>query len=232
LVKLLIQPELDLDINKIYQGDCLGIMKEIPDKSIDLVLTDPPYGINENNKKNLSRGSRAKPIDYGDFTWDKKKIGKEYFNEIFRISKNQIIFGGNYYGAILGDTSCYLVWDKLNGNNHFADCELAWTSFNKAVRKFTFRWAGMLQQDMKNKEKRYHPTQKPIKLFEQILLKYSKENDIILDPFAGSGTTALACMSTNRHYILIEKEPKYYDMILQRIDETRGVMNSTELFNK
>jgi len=207
-----------MEINKVYHGDCLDIMKTLPGKSIDLILTDPPYGINENNKKNLSRRQLTTCTDYGDYEWDRNKISKEYFDEIFRISKNQIIFGGNYYGSILGDTNCYLVWDKVNYDNDFADCELAWTSFKTAVRQFTFQWNGMLQGDMKNKEKRYHPTQKPVKLFEWILNKYSNPNDIILDPFAGSGTTAIASIRQNRNYILIEKEEKYIDIINERIE--------------
>ena len=111
--------------NTTIQGDCLEIMKQMPDKCIDLVLTDPPYGIGESNEKNASRGKLAQTTDFGHYEWDKEKISKEYFDEMVRISKNQIIFGGNYYGSILGDTSCYIVWDKNNGDNDFADCELA-----------------------------------------------------------------------------------------------------------
>jgi site-specific DNA-methyltransferase (adenine-specific) len=143
---------------------------------------------------------------------------KEIFTEIFRISKNQIIFGGNYFIEYLKNGPCWLVWDKDNSGN-FADCELAWTSFDTAVRKFTWRWNGMLQQDMKHKEKRYHPTQKPIPLFEQILRMYSKPTDLILDPFLGSGTTAIACEQLGRKWIGIEKEPKYCEIARERIKQ-------------
>ena len=208
---------MDLPINQIICGDCLEVMKTFPDKSIDLVLTDPPYGINENNEKNASRGKLAKTTDFGHYEWDKNKIGKEFFSEIFRISKNQIIFGGNYYGSILGDTSCYIVWDKDNGENDFADCELAWASFKSAVRKFKFRWNGMLQEDMKHKEPRYHPTQKPVEFMKWILDKYSEPTDVILDPFLGSGTTVIAAKQLHRRYIGIEISPKYCEIAKQRL---------------
>jgi len=192
-------------------------MREMPDKCVDLVLTDPPYGIGESNERNATRGNACRPTDYGHYTWDSKRIPPEYFDEIRRISQNQIIFGGNYYGSILGDTSCYIVWDKDNGENDFADCELAWTSFKTAVRKFKYRWNGMLQENMRDKEKRIHPTQKPVALFEWILRLYSKPGDIILDPFLGSGTTVAACINLERQYIGIEISPDYVLASQQRI---------------
>ena len=206
-------------IDKVICGDCLEVMKEIPDKTVNLVLTDPPYGIKESNEKNRTRARLAKTTDFGHYDWDKQKVKKEYFEEIRRVSKNQVIFGGNYYASILGDSSCWLVWDKDNGKNDFADCELAWTSFKTAVRKFKWRWKGMLQEDMKNKEKRVHPTQKPLPLFKWILEKYSQPNDVILDPFLGSGTTAVACLELNRHFIGIELSSEYCEIAKKRIRE-------------
>jgi len=206
-----------LELNKIYNMDCLDGMKQLDDNSIDLVLTDPPYGINENNKRNISRAKMAKPIDYGDYDWDKNKIDKEYFDEMLRVSKNQIIFGGNYYTNFLYPTSCWIVWDKDNGHSDFADCELAWGSFNSAVRKFKWRWLGLYQERMKYKEKRYHPTQKPLPLFRWILEKYSKENDIILDPFLGCGTTAIGCKELNRRFIGIDINEKYIEIANRRL---------------
>ena len=164
---------------------------------------------------NCGRGAIITPKRYPAFD-DSHAPGNQYFEEIFRVSRNQIIFGGNYFIEHLYNSACWIVWDKDNSGN-FADCELAWTSFKTAVRKFKFRWNGMLQEDMKNKEFRYHPTQKPIPLFNWILKNYSSEGQTILDPFAGSGTTALACIKTNRNYICIEKEPKYIDIINKRI---------------
>jgi len=212
-----------LEINRVYCGDCLELMKEIPDKSIDLVLTDPPYGIlnscgwiNQPGK----RIGKAPQIDYSvSFDWDERPE-KETFDEIIRVSNNQIIFGGNYFP--LPPSSCWIVWDRRNGECSFADCELAWTSFNTATRIFRYRWQGMLQEDMSHKEERVHPTQKPLKLIEWCLLKYSQPGDTILDPFLGSGTTAVACVKTGRNYIGIEKEPKYVEIALKRLEKVNN----------
>lgn len=212
-------PRLRYDGNKFIEyhiGDCLDLMQKMKDNSVDLVLTDPPYGIGESNEKNAGRGFFARPTDYGHYEWDKERVGKEYFDEMFRISRNQIIFGGNYYLDYLPPTSCFIVWDKENGKNDFADCELAWTSFKSAVRLFKFRWAGMLQGNMKNKEKRVHPTQKPIALFSWILEKYSKPGDLICDPFFGSGTTLKACQLTGRNGIGFEISKEYEPIIRKR----------------
>lgn len=208
-------------INTIINNDCTNILKKLPDKSIDLILTDPPYGIGESLKNNKSRGKLAKAKDYGHKDWDKNIPSKEIFDEMFRVSKNQIIFGGNYFVKYLDNSSCWLVWNKNNGNNDFADCELAWTSFKTAVRKYDWTWNGMLQQNMKNKDIRIHPTQKPLGLFEKILLDYSKENDLILDCFGGSGTTAVACYNTNRRFICIEKDKEYYEKSIERLNEVK-----------
>jgi len=197
--------------------DCLEGMREMDDNSIDLILTDPPYGIGESNEKNAGRGGLAQPTDFGHYTWDKERLGKEYFDEMLRVSKNQIIFGGNYYIDYLKPTSCFIVWDKENGMNDFADCELAWTSFKSTVRIFRWQWNGMLQGNMRDKEKRVHPTQKPIPLFVWILEKYSKPGDLILDPFLGSGTTLKACRMTNRNGKGFELNPAYASVIEKRI---------------
>jgi site-specific DNA-methyltransferase (adenine-specific) len=201
-----------------YLGDCLEIMPTLEQK-FDLVLTDPPYGICEAKGKNKSRGVFAVSKDYGYLNWDDKIPCKEIFDLMFEISNNQIIFGGNYFVEYLKNSPCWIVWDKDNGNTDFADSELAWTSFKSAVRNFKWKWQGMLQQDMKNKEERFHPTQKPIGLFSLILNKYSEVNQTIFDPFGGSGTTALACIKTNRRFVVIEKEPAYFDIICKRIKE-------------
>ncbi len=211
------QEKIGLPINQIICGDCLEVMKTFPDKSIDLVLTDPPYG-GILNKKSGHGKLKESVKRYGDNDWDYKP-SKEVFEEIMRISKNQIIFGGNYYGSILEDTSCYIVWDKDNGENDFADCELAWTSFKSAVRKFKWRWNGMLQEDMKHKELRYHPTQKPVELMKWILGKYSEPTDLILDPFLGSGTTAVAAKQLHRRFIGIEISQKYCEIAKQRLGQ-------------
>lgn len=204
--------------NKIINADCSDVMKQLPDKSVDLVLTDPPYGIGEAAGKNKTRvGGLAQAKDYGFKDWDNSTPSIEVFNEIKRVSKNQIIFGGNYFQ--LPPTNCWVVWDKVNYGNDFADCELAWTSFQTAVRKFEFQWNGMLQGDMRNKEVRIHPTQKPRQLFMMILEKYAQQGQIILDCFSGSGTTALACHDLGLDFICIEKDKDYYEASVKRLEE-------------
>lgn len=207
---------------KLYYGDCLEIMREMPDKSIDLVLTDPPYGINITSGNRIGSSRWAKSTFYNNCYCDKKKIHNEYFNQIKRISKNQIIFGGNYYGSILGDTSCYIVWDKDNSGD-FADCELAWTSFKTAVRKIKWRWNGCMQEDMSRKEKRVYPTQKPVPVMGWILRNYSKPGQTIMDPFCGSGSTLVACeVLGDRQWIGVDKELKAMEIAKRRIiQETR-----------
>lgn len=195
--------------NRVIWGDCLEGMKLLPDKSIDLIITDPPYGIGEAAGKNKSRSVLARSKDYGELRWDDEGPSSVIFDEMKRVSKNQIIFGGNYFAACLGNSSCWIVWDKDNGENDFADCELAWTSFPSAVRKFKFKWQGMLQEDMKHKEIRVHPTQKPAELIRWLLGKFAKQGEIILDPFMGSWTTARACKDLGFTFLGFELEENY-----------------------
>src|SRR3990167_5496161 len=228
----------ELELNKIHNIDCLEFMKTLPDKCIDLVLTDPPYGINvgkpftrERERERVKVGG-AKPFGKKGQSWYKGSIApksylgfddtripnREVFNEMIRISKNQIIFGGNYFVEHLSNSSCWLVWDKDNGKSFFADCELAWTSFKTAIRKYKWKWNGMLQEQMgRNKEERYHPTQKPVELMRSILRDYSKEGEIVFDPFLGSGSTAIACKLDKRNYIGCEISPEYCKIAEERI---------------
>ena len=197
--------------------DCLGYLQALPDNAIDLILTDPPYGIGESNKKNSTRGTKQSgPTDFGEFDWDQKRLPRVYFTEMQRVAKNQIIFGGNYYIDYLYPTSCWIVWDKDLWCD-FADCELAWTSFKTATRKVRWRWSGMLQEHMDRKEPRVYPTQKPIPVFAWIIENYSQRGDTILDPFLGSGTTLAACRRTGRNGIGIEKRAEAEPIIRQRI---------------
>lgn len=213
-----------MELNRIINDDCLNVMKQIPDKYFDLCLTDPPYGIGESCGKNKSRSNLCKATDYGNKDWDKSIPSAIYFKEIFRVSKNQIIFGGNYFVEYLKNLPCWIVWDKLNGTNDFAECELAFTSFKSAVRKYEYLWKGMFQQNMKNKEKRIHPTQKPVGLFGMILRDYSKEGDKIFDPFSGSGTTAIACHRGKRQFLCVEKDEEYFQKSVERLEEERKQM--------
>ena len=222
-----------MELNKVIHGDCLDVLKDMEDNSIDLVLTDPPYGIGEANGKNKARDGYGltKATDYGVDDWDDSRPSKKYFDELLRVSKKQIIFGGNYFADMLPPSSCWVVWDKDNGTTDFADCELAWTSFKTAVRIYKWRWNGMIQEPKHPKDTREHPTQKPTGLIKRILLDYSEEGQTILDPYLGSGTTAIACIKTNRNFIGIEKEQKYVDIANKRIqnelDQLKMQFNDT-----
>ena len=201
----------------IVHGDCRDILPLIPDKSIDLVLTDPPYGIGEAHGKNLSRGNLAPPKRYDIEEWDDSPIPQELIDIIITSARHCIIFGGNYY--YLPPSPCWIVWDKDNGNSDFADCELAWTNFDTAVRKYLWRWQGMLQEPNNPKDIRCHPTQKPSGLLSLILADYSGNNDIILDPFLGNGTTAFCAKKLNRKCIGIEIEEKYCEIAAIRCSQ-------------
>jgi site-specific DNA-methyltransferase (adenine-specific)/modification methylase len=180
---------------------------------VDAVITDPPYGINENSKKVASRGKLAAPKDYGDFDWDKAPPPDALIELIRTKGQHQAFFGGNYF--TLPPTSCWLVWDKLNGDNDFADCELAWTNWPKAVRRLQWRWNGMIRQ---GNEERYHPTQKPLEVMKWVIDLCPKA-DTILDPFMGSGSTGVAAIQLGRKFIGIEREPKYFDVACKRIEQ-------------
>lgn len=208
-------------MNGTYQNiDCMELMATLPDKSVDLAIVDPPYGIGEDGSNNHTRGKLALPKNYVAYSGnDKEPPSEEYFKELFRVSKNQVIFGANHYISRFGlDSSCWLVWDKDNGQSDFADCELAWTSFNSAVRKFKYRWSGMLQENMRQKEIRLHPNQKPVALYKFILSTYAKLNDLILDTHAGSASSLIACEDLGFKYIASELDKYYYSQSLQRLE--------------
>lgn len=197
----------------MYFADCADILPTL-DK-VDLVLTDPPYGINENSKKNMSRGGIAKPVDYGQFDWDKCPVAQLLMDKVIAKGKYCIMFGGNYYS--LPPTSCWLVWDKVNGTNDFADCELAWSNLPKAIRLHRQMWNGMLREGEERGIQRVHPTQKPVALMKWCI-EQAKNIDSILDPFMGSGTTGVAAVQLGRKFIGIEREQKYFDIACERIE--------------
>ena len=203
----------------IYNKDCLEAMKSMQDNQFDLAIVDPPYGIDMDGG-NIGGNNLTKAKDYTKKDWDKSAPSKEYFNELKRINKNVIIFGANHFIENIpnSNSSCWIVWDKDNSGN-FADCELAYTSFKSAVRKYKFRWNGMLQGDMKNKEQRIHPTQKPVKLYEWLLMNYAKKGDKILDTHLGSGSIAIACHNLGYDLEGYELDKEYYDNALKRIKE-------------
>lgn len=207
----------------MINADCEAVMAEIGDKEIDLVLTDPPYSIGYDKTitsisgKKTSKNQKASWGNYHKTDWDKEPR-EEIFYEIFRISKQQIIWGGEHLCLNFPKSRGWIVWDKNNEGTMMADCELAWTSFDKPVRKFKFTWRGMLQGDMKNKDDRVHPTQKSSKLMQWCLNNYSKENDLIFDAFAGSFTTAIACIRTKRRFIGCELDETYFEKAVGRVE--------------
>lgn len=202
--------------------DCMKGMSEFPDQYFDLAIVDPVYGgvTQGGYMKNGHTVAKLGPVkEYNTALWQQDKTGPEYFKELFRVSKNQIIWGGNYFISSIGkDSQCWLVWDKLHPDGvQFADGELAWTSFNRALRIFRFLWSGMLQGDMANKEKRIHPTQKPVRLYDWILKNFAKPGQIILDTHVGSGSSLIACHNNGYKYVGFEIDTNYYNDALERI---------------
>ena len=207
----------------ITNEDCMELLKRTPDNYYELSIVDPPYGINacenlaRNNGKKYGGKTLARRNTYKSKDWDTSSPDVEYFNELIRVSKNQIIWGANHFiSKIPYNSSCWIVWDKKT-NGAFADCELAYTSFNTAVRKFEYTWNGMLQGDMKNKEERFHPTQKPVALYKWLLDKYAKEGDKILDTHSGSASLAIACHDYGFNLTACELDSDYFDASIKRI---------------
>jgi site-specific DNA-methyltransferase (adenine-specific) len=198
--------------------DCMELMKEYPDKHFDLACVDPPYGIGESGATNHTRGKLGAAKNYKPFAGgDIEPPPIQYFQELFRVSKNQIIWGANHFiDRIAIASPCWIVWDKDNSGD-FADCEIAWTSFKTAVRKFQFRWNGMLQGDMANKETRIHPTQKPVALYRWLLANYAKEGMKILDTHLGSMSSCIAAHYGGVHLTGCELDPDYFTAGIARV---------------
>jgi site-specific DNA-methyltransferase (adenine-specific) len=216
-----------LELNQFYNIDCMEGMKQIPDRYFDLAIVDPPYGIGENAFRTKSRTKLARTTDYGSFDkdWDKECPSEDYFNELFRVSKHQIIWGANHMmHRIKKGSPCWIVWDKDN-TGCFADCELAYASFSFAVRKFTYRWNGMIQQDMKNKESRIHPTQKPVALYKWLLSNYAMKGWRILDTHVGSASSLIACHEMGFQYMGFEINSDYYAAAQSRLEDQKAQIN-------
>ena len=198
--------------SEVFLMDCMEGMRQFADNHFDLAVVDPPYGIGEDGLKNHSRGNKAAPTMYKPKNWDRSVPDIDYFKELKRVSKNQVIWGANHFvqNITSANSSCWIVWDKLNGDNDFADCELAWTSFKTSVRKYTFRWAGMLQGNMSNKETRIHPTQKPCALYDWIFSNYATEGQKILDTHLGSQSSRISANKNKLHFTGFELDPDYF----------------------
>lgn len=202
----------------LYLGDCMEILPALG--RVDAVVTDPPYGIGESAERVRNRqrraGGRSRALadqrNYGADDWDKSPADPRAIAWMRENSDWQIIYGGNYFD--LPPSSCWLVWDKENGDNDFADCELAWTNIPKAVRRIQWMWNGMLR---KGREERVHLTQKPLGVMEWTLDQLPKGVATILDPYMGSGTTGVACVKRKLSFIGIEREAHHFDIACERI---------------
>jgi len=233
----------------LHLGDSLEAMRGMEDNAYELAIVDVPYGIGEDGRKSKGRTTRKdgsvrngidqrngsviqrKTADYIQKDWDSNAPTVEYFNELRRVSKNQIIWGANHFIENIeeANSSGWIVWNKVNGDSDFSDCELAWTSFKKGVRMFDFMWNGMLQGssgnglisegNKKKCEKRIHPTQKPIKLYEWLLTNYAKEGDKILDTHGGSMSIALACHNLKYDLDLWELDADYHAAGVKRFEQ-------------
>jgi site-specific DNA-methyltransferase (adenine-specific) len=198
--------------------DCLEFMKQVPDNYFDLVLTDPPYGIGASNERFTPENEtwvNKKKVGYVEKQWDEKVPEQEYFDEIIRISKNQIIWGANYFGLKGG----YIFWDKKETMPTYSKGELAWCSMINRVEKYEYLWSGYKKA---HQEKRTHPTQKPARLFELIITDYTEKGHKIFDPFMGSGTTAVACQSLGLDWCGCELEADYVAIANKRLEAVQG----------
>jgi len=210
------KPYYQDDAVTIYHGDSREILPAL--EKMDLVMTDPPYGINENGAKsktrgNFSRNSRAlaAPRNYGNFSWDKNPIDAKLMEAVLAAGKWACVWGGNYY--LMQPSSSWLIWDKENGENNFADAEMAWTNWPTAVRLKRHLWNGMLR---KGKEPRHHPTQKPLDVIAWAI-SLAPASETILDPFMGSGTTLRAAKNLKKRAVGIEQEEKYCEIAAERM---------------
>lgn len=225
--------------------DCMQGMKEFPDKYFDLAIIDPPYGRKEHGGRNRSgyvrqkNGSKifVKDGQYENRKWDNEPPSEDYFNELMRVSKNQIIFGCNYFDyPLIGGR---IVWDKCNDGSDQSDAEIAYCSMNDRIDIFRYMWRGMFQgksitegtTQQGNKrlnEKRIRPTQKPVALYEWLLNRYAKPNDIILDTHVGSASSLIACYNTNHKFVGFELDEYYYKVSKQRLDTEKAQMRLSD----
>ena len=195
--------------------DCMEGMKEIPDKYFDLAIVDPPYGININH--NMGRRKGDKDSSYKKVEWDSLPPQEDYFKELFRVSKNQIVWGANHFMESINlNSSCWIVWDKLFSEEvSFASVELAWTSFTSVAKRF---------QMSSQQPDRIHPTQKPVALYHWLLNNYAEEGDKILDTHVGSASSLIACHDMGFEYLGFELDEDYYRMASERLEAHKAQM--------
>lgn len=224
----------------LYNADCMDAMKEFPDKFFDLAIVDPPYGIGilsmQYTKGAVRQGYGSHSAERRDYwkqaQWDMKP-DKKYFDELFRVSQKQIIWGGNYFADMIPPSKSFVIWDKRvheSCKNDFADCEYAWLSPGMGVaRIYRYLWFGYVQSDMKNKEERFHPTQKPTSLYLWLLDNYAKKGFKILDTHAGSASSLVACHRAGIDGWGFEIDRDYYKQAKLRLDRERDQVSIFEL---
>ena len=223
-----------------YNMDCIQGMKEFPDKYFELAIVDPPYGIGFDGNTTV-KGKSGKSSTFTDKQhhikkeWDARRPTVEYFAELQRVSKNQIIWGGNYFADLLPPQKGWIFWDKkiTNANNtNFSDGELAWTSFDCILRRFTYDWIGFGYLNNPQQEKKIHPTQKPVALYEWLLKHYAKQGDKILDTHVGSASSLIACHNLGFQYVGFEIDKDYYDQSLERLNGYKSQVSLMDIVPK
>lgn len=214
-------------ISIVENRDCMEAMREFPDKFFDLAIVDPPYGLGMGGKLNVNS-----KVNFKDKKWDSEIPSNEYFDELFRVSKNQIIWGGNYFPSLwVAPCKEFIFWNKLNHHDNRSDGELAWTSFNGLCQYFEYMWDGNRYGTKGNIKGvgrptiRIHPTEKPIALYKWLLKNYAKEGDKILDTHLGSGSSRIAADSMGFDFWGYELDKEYFDASCKRFDQYKAQLN-------
>lgn len=224
------------ELNKLYNIDCMEGMKLIPDKYFDLAIVDPPYFNGPNKRMYYGRNINKLPVRKKFYepieSWDIPS--KEYFEELKRVSKNQIVWGINYFDCYLGPG--LIIWDKVNGESTFSDCEVAYCSMHNKTKMFRYMWNGMMQGksiseghimqgDKSKNEVRIHPTQKPVNLYKWTLLNYAKPGDKILDTHVGSASSLVACYEMGYEFLGFEKDKNMFNLTNKRLSDAMNQIN-------
>ncbi len=214
-----------IELNQIVHADCMDVMKDIPDKYFELAIVDPPYGIGMSNSNKRTKPSRPNSYtQYADFryhetNWDNARPDKKYFEQLFRVSKQQIICGANYFCEYLPNGYGWIFWNKLNGlDNFFSDGEFIFAS--KGIQSKYFECSAF--SNLSGGKARIHPTQKPVALYRWLLQNYAKPGDKIIDTHSGSGSCAIACFLENHNFLAIEKDADYHAASVKRLEEIRA----------
>lgn len=230
---------MELKLNEFYNMDCMEGMKLIPDKYFELAIVDPPYFEGPNKRKFYGRAINKLNIKRKDYLVidDWSIPNDEYFKELIRVSKQQIVWGINHFDTYLGPGR--IIWDKVNGDSTFSDCEIAYCSIHNKTKIFRYMWNGMMQGksiseghimqgDKSKNEIKIHPTQKPVNLYKWILLNYAKQGDKILDTHVGSASSLIACYDMGFDYIGFELDDGIYSLAIKRLND---VMSQTSIFD-